>query len=196
MILSFFRKDPTHQLATALYARIVEQARAPWFFDDLGAPDTVEGRFEILTIHMYLILDRLRRPGDSDPDFAQALFDVFFKNMDDSLRELGVGDLSVGKKIRAMAEAFYGRIGAYEQAGAGGDGALEAALSRNVYEAQAAPGAPALARYMTEASAALAAQGLNDVKTAPAFPRSGETSEAADEAVTMSASPASDKEGS
>ncbi|MEM6414293.1 MAG: ubiquinol-cytochrome C chaperone family protein [Pseudomonadota bacterium] len=116
MIFNFFRKDPIEEKAIALYERIVEAARRPEFYTIGQAPDTVEGRFEILSLHVYLTLRRLKNDGEAGKALSQKVFDVFFKNMDDSLRELGVGDLTVGKKIRAMAEAFYGRTGAYEVA--------------------------------------------------------------------------------
>ncbi len=115
MILSIFKKAPERARAEALYGAIVEAARNPAIYE-AGAPDTVEGRFDVLSAHIYLALRRLKSGSEADPKLAQALFDVFFQNMDDSLRELGVGDLTVGKKIRKMAETFYGRIGAYESA--------------------------------------------------------------------------------
>ena len=162
MILSFFKKDPALDAASALYAAAVEQARAPALYADLGAPDTIEGRFEQVTLHVYLILRRLKGGDQAAKRAAQKLFDVMFQNMDDSLRELGVGDLSIGKKIRKMAENFYGRVGAYEDALAAPAGAAAAtpegspepsmepfarALGRNVFGDEAAPGAVPLARY-------------------------------------------------
>ena len=163
MIFSFFRKDPALDAASALYAAAVEQARAPALYADLGAPDTVEGRFEQVTLHVYLILRRLKGADQAAKQTAQKLFDVMFQNMDDSLRELGVGDLSIGKKIRKMAENFYGRVGAYEDAlgaasdeGGSADAAVQAlarALGRNVFGDEAAPGAGPLARYMRAVAA-------------------------------------------
>ncbi len=133
----------------ALYRAIVEQSRDPAFFTVFKAPDTVEGRFEVLTLHMYAVLRRLKGQGASSDDFAQTLFDVFFKNMDDSLRELGVGDMSIGRKIRTMAESFYGRVGAYEKSVDAEDwDSLRDALARNVYEDPEAAEAPALADYL------------------------------------------------
>lgn len=156
MIMSFFRKDPNVNLANNIYSQIVEQARNPWFYADCAVPDTPEGRFELLTIHVYLVLQRLKAQGESANALSQKIFDAFFENMDASLREMGVGDLSVGKKIRAMAEAFYGRVGAYETAIAGEDDtSLAEALSRNVFEEENAVGADALAEYLLNAKAAI-----------------------------------------
>lgn len=168
MILSLFRKDPVRDQAIDAYEAIVGQSRAPAFFTDHGAPDTVEGRFEILALHVFLVLRRLKGAGPAADRFSQALFDVFFQNMDDSLREMGVGDLSVGKKIRRMAEAFYGRLGAYAaglDAGAPAEGApdpLASALARNVFAAEGAHAA-SLAAYARNAGAHLAAQPIDSL---------------------------------
>jgi len=160
MILSFFKKDPALDAASALYAAAVDQAREPVLYERLGAPDTVEGRFEQVTLHVYLILRRLKGDDQAARAVAQKLFDVMFQNMDDSLRELGVGDLSIGKKIRKMAENFYGRVGAYEDALGpdAADGALAAALGRNIFADEASPAAARLAFYMRAAAAAIDAQ--------------------------------------
>ncbi len=168
MVLSLFRKDPRRESALALYETIIAQSRDTAFYALNGAPDTPEGRFELLTLHVYLALRRLKGSGADADKLSQALFDVFFRNMDDSLREMGVGDLSVGKKIRKMAEAFYGRVGAYEE-GLRPESAISAlanALARNVFEKSAgddAPGALAIAGYMREADQFIAAQPLDDI---------------------------------
>ncbi|GAB4524519.1 MAG: hypothetical protein Kow00133_12780 [Amphiplicatus sp.] len=122
--------------------------------------DSVEGRFELLTLHVYLILRRLKGQGEDAARVAQKLFDATFASFDDALRELGVGDLAVGKRIRKMAEAFYGRIGAYEAALAAdaAPAALVDAVARNVYGDPDAPGAPALAAYVRQAAAMIDAQ--------------------------------------
>lgn len=168
MVLSLFRKDPRRQTAVSLYEKIVAQSRQPGFYAVHGAPDTPEGRFELLTLHVYLVLRRLKGAGAEADKLSQALFDVFFRNMDDSLREMGVGDLSVGKKIRKMAEAFYGRVGAYEE-GLGPQGSatsLAEAIARNVFEtaeAEATPGAGAIAEYMRSADKFIAVQSVSDL---------------------------------
>lgn len=156
MILSFFRKDAAFEAGEALYAAAVEQARTPALYACLGAPDTVEGRFEMVAIHVWLVMRRLKQGGPGVRKVSQAMFDAMFRNLDDSLRELGVGDLSVGKKIRKLAENFYGRIGAYETALASRDESeLAAALGLNVFEKEDAPAAKDFADYVRRAAAAI-----------------------------------------
>lgn len=119
--------------ATTLYSAVVTQARQVPFYRDLGVPDTVDGRFELIVLHAVLALRRLHQEGADGDALAQAVFDVLIDDMDRSLREMGVGDLGVGRRIKAMGEAFYGRAGAYEAALDDGDGALVEALARNVF---------------------------------------------------------------
>lgn len=156
---AMFRGDPGLDAGRALYAAAVEQARSPALYSDLGAPDTVEGRFEMVALHAYLIMRRLK--GDrTAKGVSQHLFDAMFQNMDDSLREMGVGDLQVGKKVRKLAENFYGRVGAYEpalEAGAS-DETLVQSLGRNIFENEAAPEARQFAAYVRKVDLALAAQ--------------------------------------
>ncbi|HUN46264.1 MAG TPA: ubiquinol-cytochrome C chaperone family protein [Stellaceae bacterium] len=143
------------------YAAIVEQARAPLFFAALGVPDTLDGRFETLALHAFLVLHRLKADRPASAEFAQALYDRLFADMDRSLREMGVADLGVGRRVKAMAEAFMGRVRAYEQGLEQGEGALAAALRRNLYGTVAAPGEEAVAamgRYLRRQRAVLAAQ--------------------------------------
>jgi cytochrome b pre-mRNA-processing protein 3 len=156
-----FRRRPARAAGRSLYASVVEQARTPALYADLGAPDTVEGRFEIYTLHVVLLLDRLKRQGAAAAETAQSLFDTYVAQLDHALRELGVGDLSVGKKMRRLGEAFYGRVKSYEQAFAElpATAELEAVLGRTVYaEADTAPGA--LAAYVLAQRDALARQPL------------------------------------
>lgn len=148
-MLSFFRKNEAHANAVAIYRVIASQARNGFFYTDLGVPDTVEGRYEMLTAHMYPVLRHLKNHDGASRDFAQTLFDVFFKNMDDSLRELGVGDMSIGRKIRAMAESFYGRVGAYEKGiESDDDGVLIDAVGRNIFNDPVHPKAALFADYL------------------------------------------------
>lgn len=112
-----FRRNRPRRAATALYRRIVAQSRLPVFYAVLGVPDTVEGRFELLALHMFLALECCRRNGAA---VAQPLVDAFFADMDTTMRELGVGDLSVPKRMRRLAAAFYQRLEAYRRA-AGAD---------------------------------------------------------------------------
>jgi cytochrome b pre-mRNA-processing protein 3 len=130
-----FGPKPYEEPARGLYTAIVAQARQPAFFLRCGLPDTVDGRFDLLVLHVFLVMHRLKREGAQTAELSQALFDVFFQDMDESLRELGVGDIGVGRRIKAMAEGFYGRILAYEQALALGGDALEHCIARNLYGA-------------------------------------------------------------
>jgi len=152
-----------------LYTAIVSQARRPDFFGPIGVPDTLDGRFELLALHMHLVLRRLRREAGA-PDAeatAQALFDLMFADIDQNLREMGVGDLSVGRKVKEMAEGFYGRIGAYDAGLAAADATvLEGAIRRNVY-ATASDVDPlavsAVAAYVRREDGALAACPVDDL---------------------------------
>lgn len=131
-------------------------ARRPAFYARWGVADTLDGRFDMIALHSYLVLDRLK---GVEPRFRQELVDEFFRDMDYSLRELGVGDLSVGKKVRKMAEVFYGRVAAYDAALAGEADALAAALGRNVFpDEPGAAGAAPLAAYVRDQRRHLAAQ--------------------------------------
>lgn len=110
---------------------IVTQAREPIFYRDLGVPDTVNGRFDLLLLHLWLLLRRLRTVQGA-AELSQALFDRFCEDMDDNLREMGVGDQTVPKRMRAFGEAFYGRVQAYDQAMDAGGEALAAAICKNI----------------------------------------------------------------
>ncbi|MCI5047198.1 MAG: hypothetical protein MRY59_06830 [Aquisalinus sp.] len=135
MIFSLFKPDEVQEAATDLYADIVEQARREAFYLDLEVPDTKEGRFDLITLHMFLALRRLKDDARARERFSQKLFNVMFRNMDHSLREMGAGDLTVGKKVRGLAEAFYGRVRAYGTALDEEDrDALGKALARNIYD--------------------------------------------------------------
>ena len=140
------------------YHRVVEQARDPLFFQELGVPDTLDGRFEVLALHLFLLLHRLKGQSPAADEFAQELFDTFFADMDRSLREMGAGDLGVGRRVRAMAEAFYGRIAAYERGFSEGGQALGQALARNLYGTVSPPSEAILAamvRYLDRQRGAL-----------------------------------------
>ena len=134
------RQDAAH----ALYLRLVAQARDPFLFRGLGVPDTREGRLEAVLLHAMLVMRRLQREGEPGRRLAQDLFDLMFADIDRHLREWGVGDLSVGKRVKAVAQSFYAQAAAAEPALAAGDAAaLVPVLARNVYEAD--PAAPTLA---------------------------------------------------
>lgn len=157
----FFRTKPEEDLAWGLYGEIVEQARRPALFSDMGIPDSVDGRFESIVLHMVLVLRRLKRDFPEGETLAGALQEAFYADMDRSLREMGAGDLGVGKRVQQMAEAFTGRLAAYEAAlddpGGEGESDLAAALLRNVYgtlpDGSVDPGD--LAKYVMAQAAAL-----------------------------------------
>ena len=165
MILQkLFRRGPTRIAGERLYEVAITQARQPAFYTDLGAPDTVEGRFELYTLHVVLVLHRLSGLGGEAGELAQALFDAYVQALDSALREMGVGDLSVGKKMRKLGEAFYGRAKAYQAALAAEDQAAIAALiGRTVYADEAAGAADRLADYVQRSAALLATIPLEDV---------------------------------
>jgi cytochrome b pre-mRNA-processing protein 3 len=158
MLNRLFRPRPAQAVGRALYASVVEQSRAPALYAAYGAPDTVEGRFEIYTLHVVLLLDRLNGQGPAAQETSQVLFDTYVKALDHALREMGVGDLSVGKKMRRLGEAFFGRVKSYSGAFAKlpDTAELEAMLARTVY-ADAESQAPALAGYVVSQREHLAA---------------------------------------
>jgi cytochrome b pre-mRNA-processing protein 3 len=163
MIFPLFRRGQRGgDTISALYGMIVAQARLPCFYRDYAVADTVNGRFDLIVLHLALVLDRLmREPGLKD--LGQGVFDRFCQDMDHNLREMGVGDLKVPREMQRMGAAFYGRAQAYREALAAKDGdvALVEAITRNIYGGE--PAAPAVARrlaaYMREAVRDLAAQG-------------------------------------
>jgi cytochrome b pre-mRNA-processing protein 3 len=132
-VFSFSGHNSAREAADIAYRRIVEQARQAVFFTDYGVPDTLDGRFELICLHAFLYLHRLKEDRPQASLFCQSLFDRMFADFDRSLREMGVGDLSVGKHVKRMARAFYGRILSYEAGLAGDDSTLAAALARNVF---------------------------------------------------------------
>lgn len=148
------------------YKSIVAQARRPEFYESLGVPDTLDGRFDLIVLHASVYLKRLRAAGPQGRDLAQAVFDNMFDNLDQSLRELGVGDVTLPKKIRAMVSAFYGRAAAYDKAlDEGDEQGLADALVRNIY-AGTEPRPDMLSRlgaYLRSTSAALAATSDTDI---------------------------------
>lgn len=151
-----FWKPRTRQRGTigAIYGMIVTQAREPLFYQDLGVPDTVNGRFDLLVLHLWMVLRRLR-PTPDGVGLSQALFDRFCDDMDANLREMGVGDLTVPKRMQAFGEAFYGRVAAYDVALAAGEEPLAQALAKNILNGEQIDKARRLALYAGAAIAAL-----------------------------------------
>ena len=166
MLQRFFRPRAAVQAGRGLFKALSAQARQPVFYTRLGVPDTVEGRFEMYVMHLVLLLHRLKGRGAEAAETSQATFDAFLRNLDEGLRDMGVGDLSVGKKMRKLGEAVYGRIKAYDRALADPDalGEMKALVVRTVYRDQPPASAPqALARYVLDAVDRLSAQPLAEV---------------------------------
>ena len=155
-----FRSRRHERAGYALYTAAVQAARDPAFYTRFGVPDTLDGRFDMIGLHVSLLMDRLRREASPGPELAQAVFDAMFSDMDFNLREMGVSDMTVGKRVKAMWEALNGRAQAYAAAVESGDEeAMVQAVARNVWRG-AAPDADAraLARLAVAQAAHLAAQ--------------------------------------
>ena len=159
MILNLFRRTPREDTIAVLYGAIVAQARDPAFYRNYGVPDTSNGRLEMIVLHSILVLSRLETEGGAVRPLGQALFDYFCSDVDANLREMGVGDMAVPRKMKAIAESFYGRKRAYETALAvPGVAELAVALTRNVYAGTGETAdAERLAAYVREAAGKLAA---------------------------------------
>jgi len=141
-----FRRGQKERSASDLYLAVVEQARQPQFYGAAGVPDTLDGRFELIVLHAFIVIRRLREIGEVGSQIAQSLFDQMFADMDRNLREIGVGDLSVGKQVKRMATRFYGSVNAYDQGlEAMDDGLLQAAIERNLFGRDGSPTAAAAA---------------------------------------------------
>jgi cytochrome b pre-mRNA-processing protein 3 len=183
-MITLFRSDSVREAAELAYGRVVEQARRPGFFIDGGVPDTLDGRFELICLHAFLLLHRLKREQPQAAPLGQRFFDTMFGDFDRSLREMGTGDLSVGREIKHMAEAFYGRVAAYERGLTGDDAVLRQALARNLF-GTAPPTPPrleAMSGYVRRAAARLCRQGAAELLAGrvsfgdppPATPRADE----------------------
>lgn len=145
MLNALRRRAQKRLICESLWAGLVARARSPVFFEELAVADSIDGRFDMLTLHAWLVLDALGRLGDQA--LSQALVDALFTQFDEALREQGAGDMGVTRRMTKMADAFYGRLKAYREAA--GPAELTAAIERNVY--RGAEGrrtqAEALARY-------------------------------------------------
>ena len=151
MIFPLFRRSARPDTISTLYGTIVAQARLPGFYRDYAVPDTVNGRFDLIVLHLALLIDRLAA-DEGTRALGQGLFDLFCQDMDNNLREMGVGDLAVPKEMRRMGEAFYGRAQAYREAlAADSNEALAATLMRNIYAGSALAEVSRLAAYTREA---------------------------------------------
>jgi cytochrome b pre-mRNA-processing protein 3 len=164
-VFSSSGRKSAREAADIAYRRVVDQARQTVFFADYGVPDTLDGRFELICLHAFLYLHRLKADRPQASPFCQSFFDRMFADFDRSLRELGVGDLSVGKHVKRMARAFYGRILSYEAGLAGDDSALAVSLARNVFGTASASACAAddMAAYVRRAVRALRSQSAADL---------------------------------
>ncbi|GJD85794.1 ubiquinol-cytochrome C chaperone family protein [Methylobacterium haplocladii] len=174
MIFGFFRRaESRRRLIAGLHVRIDQAARAPGLFRILSVPDTVEGRFEAVCLHVHLVLRRLRRLPPPAADVGQDLVNAVFAQFDAALRELGVGDVGVPKRMKKLGSAFYGRAGGYDAALDAGDRlALALALGRNVLGDVDGGRAGPLADYVVAADARLAGASLDDLLAdRPLFPQ-------------------------
>lgn len=170
-MFSWFKPKPDLPRIAALYTAIVERARLPVFYAEIGVPDTVAGRFEMIALHAFAVLRRFARPEGGEPDpFAQALFEYMFADFDRALREQGIGDMSIGKYVKRMGTHFYGRIAAYEAGLRDADpAALEDAVSRNLFGTlyEPTPGQlKAMADYLRRLVEAMGAAPEEDIKNA------------------------------
>jgi cytochrome b pre-mRNA-processing protein 3 len=165
-LLSLIRPGHHERAGFELYGAAVAAARERAFYTVTGVPDTFDGRFDMIALHVFLVIHRLTQDPAPGPELAQAVFDAMFNDMDVNLREMGVGDLSVGRKVRVMWEAFHGRAASYELALRAGDHlALEAALGRNVWRGVSPPrgATEALRRIVLAAVSHLGRQELPDL---------------------------------
>jgi cytochrome b pre-mRNA-processing protein 3 len=167
MLQNLFR-NRRERLGDGLYELTVKQARDPGFYTVLGVADRIDARFELYTLHVLLLNMRLRDDGERGSDAGQQLFDTYVSALDHTLRELGVGDISVGKKMRKLGESLYGRMTAYEASlKVEDEAALAASLARNVHESEDPAAGAALAAYALDSRRRLAAQTFETVTTAP-----------------------------
>jgi cytochrome b pre-mRNA-processing protein 3 len=176
-----FRKDPMKAPARKVYLALLEASRRPFLFGARGAPDTVDGRFDMIVLHALLVFRRMRPLGESGKHFNQLVFDILFDDMDAGLREMGTGDLSVGKRIKEMGEAFYGRASAYDPVlDSADEEGLAVIIERNLFASdedaktvtEAGDAAKRIAAYALAAERYLADQDAEAIMggQAPQFP--------------------------
>ena len=185
-LLDFLKPRDNAASVQGAYVSIVKQARRPELYAPGCAPDNFDGRFDMMALHVHLVLRRMRALGMGRSEVGQDLFDMFFKDMDQAMREAGVGDMGVGKKVQKMVEAFYGRATAYDGVldaqgdnGPGENASIDISdiydiLSRNLYpDAAISPqqeaGLRALTAYALALEAHLAGLTLDDILSGQGF---------------------------
>ncbi len=163
-LFGLFGRKRHERAGFELYTAAVRAARDPAFYGPLGVPDTMDGRFDMVGLYVFLLIHRLRNEGETGKALGQAVFDAMFSDMDFSLREIGVGDMTVGKKVKAMWEAFHGRSSVYATSLVAGDlDVMTEAVARNVWRGEDAPaGARAVAELAMRQDRHLADQNLAD----------------------------------
>jgi len=161
-MLNVIKRGKEHRhAAERLYAAVVTRSREPVFFARLEVPDTLDGRFDLLTLHAWLVLKRYQ----PNAPLAQAVVDRIFVGFDEALREMGAGDMGLGRRMKTFADAFYGRLKAYEAAEDAA--AMSAALVRNLYRGNATPAAAIVANYVMRAKEHLNTSGEGDADFGP-----------------------------
>ncbi|MGV8855705.1 MAG: ubiquinol-cytochrome C chaperone family protein [Devosia sp.] len=164
MIRNLFRNNAATEPVYAVYSAIVAQSRQTRFYADWQVPDTVTGRFDMISLHMALLFRRLRSETGGKKNFSQAVFDLFFQDMDRSLREMGVGDLGVPKRIQKMGNVFFGLLAALSEAMDRNDFAgVEQVLSRNVFADGQGTQVTAMAEYLLRQDALVATQSVDAI---------------------------------
>jgi len=163
-VFSMFRRRRERRAAAQqAYVAIVERAREPYFYRGWRVPDTLDGRYELLALHAFLVLNRLKRDRAVSRAFAQSLFDIMFADLDRGVREMGATDIGVGRHVKRMARGFYGRIAAYDK-GMADESEMAAALRRNLFGTVPEPGdadIAAVRHYIRRQAAALDAAPLD-----------------------------------
>ncbi|MBI1685627.1 ubiquinol-cytochrome C chaperone family protein [Caulobacter hibisci] len=156
---------PARIAGEKLYTAAVAQARSPRFYAELGVRDSLEGRFELFTLHVVLVMERLKGQGEAAGETSQAVFDSYVRGLDDAFRQIGVSDTAVGKKMKKLAGAFYGRLKTYDEAFATlpETADLDAALARTVFEERGEGDIVAVSAYVRSARDGLAGQSLDDL---------------------------------
>jgi cytochrome b pre-mRNA-processing protein 3 len=159
----WLKPRPAKAAGAKLYACAVAQARSPAFYRDLGVRDSMEGRFELFSLHVIFLIERLKGQGEAAAETSQAVFDSYVKGLDDAFREIGVSDTSVGKKMKKLAGAFYGRLKAYDEAVASlpDEVVTRDFLARTAFEERGEGDVAALSAYLIKTRAALAEQPLD-----------------------------------
>ena len=171
MFKTFFNKFQRKKDVYSLYSKIVDQARSPEFYMDYNVEDTVDGRFDMILLHLFLLLYRLEDEGEEEGMLQRQLQEAFVTDMDRSLREMGVGDMNVGKHVKKMSVAWFGRAAAYRDALDANDNnaMLVEALKRNVYRDKDNAASSKLASYVVACCDTLREQSVHDIKIQPNY---------------------------